>query len=105
MPNRQSWQIVFYVTTPSGEKDVYRANVKLYFEDEAKSLAYFDANTLDWFDRGDHDKEDQWEAFSDTVTRTLDHYAVLPADVKKKEYRASANGWNGIYAFRKARAE
>lgn len=105
MPNRQTWTLCFWVTLPSGKKDVFRATAKLYFEDEEKSLAYFDADTLDWWTDGDANNEEDWDFwvnYRDTVSKTLDYYTVLPKHVKAKTYR-SQEGWNGFTAHRNSR--
>ena len=105
MPNRQSWTISFWITYPSGKKDVIRADVKVYFEDEMKSQAYFDCATLKVWDRDmplDEEELNYWHTHLTTIGRTLDYYTLLPAHIEKKSF-AARNGWHGFSAHRNSR--
>lgn len=106
MPNRQTWDIVFRTVHPSGSSLLFNATVKVYFEDDSKCMAYFDSNTLKWWDDMNEvelteDEVGWYRAYKETIKRTLDHFTILPADVKAGLVR----GHGCLTAFRKARTK
>ena len=108
MVNRQTWTLTFWTILPhSGVRTCYRADVKVKFLDDTKTLGVFDVSTLNWWNDAESAEGEDWEHwknFQNSVANTLGVYALSESDLKAKRFNVKRGHWDGFNGMRKSRS-